>query len=606
MTFRALMTLGGLTVLGALGEPRRAGAQVAEGALDTTVTVPDSGDVLGEARAAQARFERRRLRHLPVTLGSLGGACDERVGRFCTWYDEGEWYPIPERDEVRDLRAELLAGLDSLQGLLPGERWILGQRVWYRAETGDWDGALAVARTCGDVEPWWCAALEGFALHGNERHRAAEEAFERALSGMDSAMAAEWRVPRRAVDSESRDLLDRLGRTAPDSIGLVLERLWLLADPLFLVEGNDRRTAHYARWTVSTLREGSHNPFHIRWGTDLEELTIRHGWEIGWERAPSPGFTSVDHVVGHKHPEGRDFMPPGRALIDPGSATDDDLRADRGDPRSLYAPEYAPVLLPMQGQLAVFPRGERMMVVATYFLPEDTTFHSDHTHDLAWMEPGSQAGMPDRAGLFLVPADGGRMLERTAEGRAEGVLAVEAPAGAYVVSSEMWSPSLRRAGRLRAGIRRDPVPVDIAALSDLLMVERVEAEREPKSLEEVLALTLPTTDIRPDQELAIAWEVAGLGFRPETLRFELSVERTDRGVIRRLGEFLGLADTPQPLALSWEEPAPDRPSHHFRYLDLDVPPLDPGDYRIRLSLKTDGRSDVVAARSFTVFEPEER
>jgi hypothetical protein len=122
----------------------------------------------------------------------------------------------------------------------------------------------------------------------------------------------------------------------------------------------------------------------------------------------------------------------------------------------------------------------------------------------------------------------------------------------------------------------------------------------------VLALTLPTTDIHPDQELAIAWEVAGLGFRPETLRFELSVERTDRGVIRRLGEFLGLADRPQPLALSWEEPAPDRPSHHFRYLDLDVPPLDPGDYRIRLSLKTDGRSDVVAARSFTVFEPEER
>jgi len=601
MRSSALIAFGGLIVLGV---PSAAVTQVGEGAPDTTVAVPDSGDVLGEARAAQARFERRRLRFLPVTLGHVGGACDEHVGRFCTWYEEGEWYPIAERAEIGELRTELLARLDSLQTILPAERWILGQRVWYRAEAGDREDALAVARACGEVERWWCGALQGFALHGLGRYRAAEEAFERALTEMDPATAVEWRLPGRAVDSETRDRLQRLAETAPDSMWVLVERLWQLADPLFLVEGNDRRTAHYARWTVATLREGARNPFHIRWGSDLEELTIRHGWEIGWERAPAPGFTSVDDVVGHKHPEGRDFMPPLEALADAGSVASEDLRADRRDPRSLYAPEYAPVLLPMEAQLAVFPRGEHMVVVATYFLPEDTTYHSDHTHDLAWMEPGAQAGMPDRAGLFLLPAEGGGMHGRTAVGRSEGVLAMEVPAGAYVVSSEMWSPERRRAGRLRAGVRREPVPEDVASLSDLLMVDRVEVDAEPASLEEVLPLTLTTTDIHPDRPLAIVWEVAGLGFRPEALRFELSVERTDRGVLRRLGEFFGLADRPQPLELSWEEPAPGQPTHHFRYLDLDVPPLEPGDYRIRLALRTEGRSEVVAARAFTVLEPE--
>ena len=144
----------------------------------------------------------------------------------------------------------------------------------------------------------------------------------------------------------------------------LLARVWHLADPLYLVDGNDRLTAHYARWTVATLRDRARNPFHISWGRDLDELTVRHGWELGWERSASRSFTSVENVIGHKHPEGRDYLPSGRALQDPVAASVEVLSPGKVRPRSLYAPRYAPVLLPMEGQLAVFPRGTRMAIVA--------------------------------------------------------------------------------------------------------------------------------------------------------------------------------------------------------------------------------------------------
>ena len=51
-----------------------------------------------------------------------------------------------------------------------GTEWIAGQRVRYLLEAGDEDGAVAAARACR-AERWWCAALEGLALHEAQRFR---------------------------------------------------------------------------------------------------------------------------------------------------------------------------------------------------------------------------------------------------------------------------------------------------------------------------------------------------------------------------------------------------------------------------------------------------
>lgn len=244
----ASLRLGILLLLGTPIASMQAEAQVVRGAPDTTRVVVDSSDALSVARSAQARFERRRVRLLPTSYEGFGGSCDEVVGRICVTFGEGEWYPQPEDPEIVMARRALLAELDSLQVLLPGDRWILGQRVWYRAEGDDWGRALTAAAGCGlaQDERWWCHALEGFALHGLGRYQRAERAFEIALARMEPERARRWSVPRWSVDGDARELLEAEAVDEGEERPL-LHRLWALADPLYLVPGNDRRTAHLAR-----------------------------------------------------------------------------------------------------------------------------------------------------------------------------------------------------------------------------------------------------------------------------------------------------------------------------------------------------------------------
>jgi hypothetical protein len=570
---------------------------------DTVIAPAESGDVRGAARAAQARYEIRRARHFPRAWPGSSGTCDETVGRFCTWYSEGDWVPEPESPDVATLRATLVDELDTLQAHAAGDGWILGQRVWYRAEGGDWAGALETAESCAPLqEVWWCTALRGFALHGLERWALAERAFDRALYQMDLERAWTWRIPTTAVDGDGRDVMDALRVAPADSVARVLDRFWALADPLHVVEGNDRKTAHFARWTVATMRDGARTPYGIRWGRDLEELLVRHGWELGWEREPDLRMTGPDRIVGHKHPEGRDYLPSGDVLVQPEDARGEDLVAGRRRPRSLYAAPYAPVILPMAGQLAIFPRGERFAVVASYDLPEDTTRRAREGIGRPWMEPGTQAGRSDHAGMFLLDAASGDVVDAvTASGSPSGALLLSRPAGSYLLSVEVWSPSSRLAGRLRTGLVHVGTPEDIPVLSDLLLVRP--GGRPPEDLEAAVARALPVPSIAPAERVAAVWEITGLGFREETLTFEMSVVRTDRGVLHRLGRIFGLGAPAEALTVGWDEPGPDEPGPAFRHLELDLPELEPGRYELRVVLRTVGRDPVTSVRVFEVRDP---
>ena len=589
---------------GAVGVASSAGRAVAQapiGVPDTTPVHFAPGDARGEARAAQARYETRRARHFSRTWGGGSGPCDETVGRFCSWYGEGDWVPEPETPEIDALRTRLLTELDSLQDWLPGDGWLLGQRVWYRAERGDWEDALGVASACGPPqEVWWCEALRGFALHGYGRYPEAERAFDRALYGMDLDRAWSWRVPLRAVDGDARRVLEALREAPADSVAGVLDRLWSLADPLHLVEGNDRKTAHFARWTVATLRDGGRTAYGISWGRDLEELLVRHGWEMGWERAPDVRVTGPDRIIGRKHPEGRDFLPPGVVLNVPARSVPEDYVAGRARPRSLHTSPYAPVVLPMEPQVALFPRGRSFLVVSGYELPEDTTRRARQGIPRPWMDPGDQAALADRAGLFLLEGARGAVVAHARSEGARGALVVSGSAGAHFLSTEVWSPERRLAGRYRAAVDHVPVPDDLPVLSDLLLVTR--AGPAPTRLEDAVGRVLPTARLPAGNGVGIVWEVTGLGFRAETLTFDLSVERTDRNLLQRLGGFLGVSEPARPLSLRWQEPGPDGPGVLFRHLDLDLPDLEPGRYRIRLLLETPGRDPVATERDFEVLD----
>ena len=425
--------------------PRPAAAQA--GAAPVGVGSEAAAEAIEGAWAAQARFERDRIRCGP--LSTAAAACATRSsGDMCFRHDEGgDWYPGPEDPRTRAAREGLIGALAEAGALAPEDPWVAGQHVFYLGEAGRWEEALERARACTIGEAW-CAALQGLALHALGRFPEAGSAFLRALDAMEEREAAAWWDPELVLDDAGRR---RWSDLSPGERAGRMRGVWALADPLLIVPGNDRLTEHWARRTVSRIRERARNPYGMSWGSDLEELTVRYGWEVAWERAePSPyALAEPAAAIGRHHPERRPLMPPGEALEDPWAAPEAGWIPDPRRPRATHAPQYAAVVLPGAGRVAVFPRGERIAVVGAWALPEDTSRHDGHAHPARDSVPPTRRGLPDEAGLFLISPDdqAGPVHEVRAVGGESGGLLLEAPAGRWVASLEVFSPARRSCAR---------------------------------------------------------------------------------------------------------------------------------------------------------------
>ena len=371
---------------------------------------PDTDAGLRSARDAQRRFERERVSWFPVTRSWGGGDCDEVLCRMCLHHREGsDWYSTPEDPRIGAARDELLAELAGAAAHSPDDDWILGQRVFYLGEAGCWEEAAALAARCAVAEQdGWCGALKGLAYHALGRFPEAEQAFRRALARMPAEERAHWLDLRPLLDAAGRGWWNSL---APGERTTSAALFWTLADPLLLMPGNDRLTEHWARLTVARTRDDARNPYGMSWGWDLEELLVRYGWEVGWEREEPRTLNplATGAVVGHWDPESRPLLPPPAALQDPARAPPEAWIPSGRWPRTAYAPPYAPVLLPgAAGQFALFPRGDRFVLVGAYALPEDTTYHARHDHPDRERVPPRWRDQPSEAGLFLLPADSER------------------------------------------------------------------------------------------------------------------------------------------------------------------------------------------------------
>lgn len=555
------------------------------------LTKVDSEEVHRTAVEDQKSFEGARFGYLPVTRVVDAKTCPERAGGLCfRWGEDSPWTPGPNAPQIAILRDTLVQRLDLLQQLDPGDDWILGQRVWYRGEAGDWSSALAAARGCAGATAWWRAVLEGLALHELRRYAEAEASFRTALREMPPEQARRWRIPQDIVSGEVAGLLDHADAGGRDTL---LARLWQLADPLYLVPGNDRETAHYARWTVATLKREAVDPHRKAWDSSRRELLLRHGWERAWIRIRHPMHVfNNDDVVGFDEPEGREFMPPASAMEDPSATAADDMVPTGGHTRDFYTPAYAHAFLPMDGQLAVFPRGDSMVVIATAFVPADTTLSAREGRRWPWKEPSLGAGYPDAKGLFLMNPDGGEVRDAFKQGSGPAAFLIRAPAGRYVVSAEAWSPRRSIAGRRRQGLRDDSLPRDVATLSDLLLVDALRPE--PKSLDSAADDALPRTEIPSGSSVRLLWELGGLGFHPEVVAYDVTVDRAHQALLRRVGRFFHLVGSHESLSLRWSEPGPPKPRVVLRSLKLDLKELDPGTYRIRVEARLAGRGSMAS------------
>ena len=574
---------------------------------------PDSAALRDDLEHAVDTYERTRRRHAPTDwYGGGGGPCDEYIGRMCLTLGEGSdwWFPdeLPERME--EARVSLLQTLVAGAEAIPGDGWVQGQIVRYLGEGGEWEFALHGLDPCPPIDASWCLALRGLSLHGSGRYVEAESAFRESLAGMSPDQRRAWLAPDDVADGDVRDRLEDLAGAPLDE---EVERFWRLSDPFLLVPGNDRLTEHLARRTMIAVRYGRDSAYRIRFRDDLTEVTLRYGWEVGWQRRPASMAVlgSEASVVGHQHPYSLPWVAPEPAVLAPGGATERDwIPQSARIPHTGYAPLYAPNVLP-DGEVLLFPRGRETVVVAAITLPQDTSWHADHEHPPLPVLP-SFAGQPASSGLFVLDVDGRVAAEdvRTfpilmgaAREDIPGLLpaprwhAVTVPAGEWTVSVEHLVPDLTRGARLRKGLAIEARLLDEPAVSDLLVIP---PEPEPATLEEALEREA-LRGVRPGDRVRVGWETWGLGREQQMFAYGLTLVEPGGGIVDRVAGWLGLGGDDVAAELSWDELGPERLGAHFRSIEMTLPEdLEEGVWTLRLELTVPGRTPLVSEREIRV------
>ncbi len=553
----------------------------------------DSQEIRREVEDRQEEFEERRRSHLEPTWGRPVTRCDEVVGRFCLWHWEGgSWDAPDEPAAVKKARRRLVAALDSAARRIPGDPWVAGQRVRYLLEDGRTDGALAAAGDCRAAD-WWCRALAGLVHHRAGRYRDAERSFGAALEDMGRERACGWRDLGHLLEG---DLRDRFDDRSCDGRAALERTVWWLADPFYLLGGNDRRSEHFSRRVMDRTQRDAESPSGVSWGEDLQELLVRYGWPVGWERDVSTDEPGAS-VISHYPDPARQWMPgESRHLDAPDSIPEDGWPLDPPDPRTEYSPRYVRAFGTLHAMVSRFRRGDSALVVAAYELESEAVAgegrNADTVRIRGWV----------RSGLF-VDAGPDRPVSSTTtrtQGR-RGVLAVRSGAGGRLLSLETLAPADSVAARRRHGVRLPSMPDQGIALSDL-MLARADADSLPSRLEEVIDRARPGGGYRPGERVGIYWEVYGARAAVGRLRTSVSLSRQDGGFLESLGALLGLGGGGQEeVRMEWRDRVSPARRVHPRSLVVHLPERLPEDrYTLRVAAATAGGDTVTASRRIRV------
>src|SRR5439155_17665195 len=153
----------------------------------------DSLGVLRSARRAQATFEATRRANLPERPGGWSGGSSRIIGRIRIWYESGvdDETPPAEPSRIRQARARLLMALAGAGAAIPGDEWIVCQRVRYLSEDGQRSAAARVVEQCRAVE-WWSQVPGGIVRHVPQGYVGAASLFADALAGMPEDERCRW------------------------------------------------------------------------------------------------------------------------------------------------------------------------------------------------------------------------------------------------------------------------------------------------------------------------------------------------------------------------------------------------------------------------------
>ncbi len=559
-------------------------------------------DLVKAAHNRQRDFEMFRQSRIPVENDRHQGGCDQQIGRICIWFggeDEAD-FP-PEAPEVDMARQQLIEVLEAAAAQA-SDPWVTGQLVRYLAERGSFGKAETVAKGCGLQETWWCSALLGYALHLQRKWVDAEAAFSDAVAAMPKKERERWAAPRYIFSPDDEKRFDKADPAERDR---EWKLFWRLSDPLYLVEGNDRLTDHYARWVEATNEKDAENPQGMLWDEDLEETLVRYGRIIGWSRIQNPqqlmrggrfSLQDTRQVLGHHNPKSRGYLFPEKFLSSPSDIPPESWITAPREARTWYAPPYAPDFRALESQIGRFRRGDEMLVVGAYRpatpLPEGV----EAANEPAFGTPLDAVDGPVKSALFLVPEDGGALSEVRGTD-AHGVFTLRAPPGKYVSSLEVLDSAGKRAWRARQGVRQDAMVPGLVAVSDLLILNP--DTPLPTTLDEAVPNVRPDVRVHLGERFTVVWEVYGLKV-DQAAQVTLGFTKGRPGFLARVGDFLGLLEPEQPVEVSFQDTGSDQVQSLFRSVVLQLPDLDPGEYTLHLKLELPGRSPAITSRPIVV------
>ena len=589
---------------------------------------------------AQADFEEFRRQHLPSAHSSAPSTCDEQVGRFCYWYNEKESPPPKEPANIGQRREQLLALFDTIARVAVDDRWVSGQRVRYLAEAERYDAALDAARQCR-VGGWWCDILVGFSLHLLGRYHAADSVYAVALGAMTARDRCEWRSVDLLIDEDTRQQYRRL--PCGDAKRQAFEdRAWYFARTLYSMDGNDSRTEHYARMTMTQMLRDAPGIYENGFDDDERELLLRFGWPRAWAMDQGGLRMSQPRIMlpggmgprgggigggglgrpggmprprggpprgGGPRPGGRDgqeqgppsgsvigmepmpayrYVPPGFVLNNPSLSDSSAWRLQLPPVIARYAPPYAVTLKPLEHQKAMFRRGDSALVVLAY-----------DSRSMKELD-----GAKIRAALVITPSEHPRdFAARFNQAPAVGVLTARAPWGPLLMSAEVAAPDKRAVARARYGIA---MPFAVGArvtLSDLLLYKPFGSF--PTTAEEAAPHAVPTERLRADEKLGVYWESYGTDPAGEKMHVSLTVVREveESGFLRRQAKALKLVHEATPVTVSVEDLSARGTRLSPRAIELDISTLRKGSYIVQLEIEVAGQYVVRADHRIEIVAP---
>ena len=545
--------------------PTSAGSQAFRSGSTAAPQVVDSLEVAKRVRNLQVAFERKRRFMLPKYYPGTADRC-LIVGRFCEWHPNLEDSKVPdEGDDIRRARNEFLRELEKAAALVPGDDWVVGQRVRYLVEGHD-PNAVGVARSCRATR-WWCDALVGLALHTSGNFVGADSAYASALAGMPPERKCHWLNLAPLLDDDIRKPYKKLScaeREAADA------RIWWVSDPLFMVPGNERRTEHFSRVVQTELQTNAANAYGMSWSGDIAELILRFGWAEKWTQEPAPTLYSggPPRITGHEREPGFHFFltqPPPEQTE---QILDSLFELHQDPPREQYAPVYAKrKFLKLDAQVARFRRGDSTLVVAAYDVTSDTIL-------------GRRA---ITAGLAASAGDSQLRLVSKDNAPPKNVITMMSPFRTQLVGVELLAADSSAAARWRSGLGEIPLDSARISVSDILFVDG--APSLPSDLTEAIPRTHGGTKFRRDRKIGLFWELYGRA-PTDSLPISLTLTPIEDGFFKRAFRVLRIAAKQTPLNIRWQDNgAAGVLSARAVMLDLSLVPE--GKYSVKLEVGND-------------------